>query len=209
MTSSESRKSKKDSDLEKLVDELFEFIVVEIEKGRGENEVVGKVIDKFGFSQREAKKYFKIAKEKVERSSQEQNRVLNEKESLRRIRDNVERDLDKIEDDEEVIDDLEFEGSSEWSESEYSQEGDVRTLGRVIGYIIFYGAGIVLFLFWLMVMVSWFGILGGIILSFVLSPGLIIFPIVFWLVEGVFPVLYFMLWGVSIVGLIIAKTSED
>lgn len=76
------------------------------------------------------------------------------------------------------------------------------TIGKVIGYLLWIGAGILMFIFWLMAMSNWLGFLGT-ILAFVLAPGLVIFPIVFWVVEGVFPTFYFIVWGIGIVGLII------
>lgn len=81
------------------------------------------------------------------------------------------------------------------------------TIGKVIGYILWIGAGILMFIFWLMAMSSWLGLLGT-ILAFVLAPGLVIFPIVFWIVEGVFPTFYFIVWGIGIVGLVIAGVSS-
>lgn len=82
----------------------------------------------------------------------------------------------------------------------------MRTIGLIIGYLMWIGAGILMFIFWLMAMSKWLGFI-GIILAFILSPGLIIFPIIFWIVEGVFPAFYFIVWGIGIVGLIIAGTS--
>jgi len=83
----------------------------------------------------------------------------------------------------------------------------MRTIGKVIGYIMWIGAGILMFIFWFMAMSKWLGFLGG-ILAIILTPGLVIFPIVFWIVEGVFPAFYFIVWGVGIVGLIIAGLSS-
>jgi len=81
------------------------------------------------------------------------------------------------------------------------------TIGKVIGFILWIGAGILMFIFWLVAMNSWLGFLGS-ILAFVLAPGLVIFPIVFWVVEGVFPTFYFMVWGIGIVGLVIVSVSS-
>lgn len=81
------------------------------------------------------------------------------------------------------------------------------TIGKIIGYILWVGAGILMFIFWLMAMSSWLGFLGT-ILAFVLAPGLVIFPIIFWIVEGVFPTFYFIVWGIGIVGLVIAGVSS-
>lgn len=83
----------------------------------------------------------------------------------------------------------------------------MRTIGKIIGYLIWFGAGILMFIFWFIAMSKWLGLL-GIILAFVLSPGLVIFPIIFWVVEGVFPAFYFIVWGVGMVGIIIIGLSS-
>jgi hypothetical protein len=82
----------------------------------------------------------------------------------------------------------------------------MRLLGKIIGYAMWLTSGILLFIFWFVAMNHWLGGLGS-ILSFVLSPGLGIFPIVFWIVEGVFPVMYFVIWGIGIIGLIITAIA--
>lgn len=84
----------------------------------------------------------------------------------------------------------------------------MRTIGKIIGYLLWIGAGILMFIFWFSAMSKWLGFI-GVILAFVLCPGLVIFPIVFWIVEGVFPVFYFIVWGIGIVGLIIASISSS
>jgi len=82
----------------------------------------------------------------------------------------------------------------------------MRTIGKIIGMILYIGAGILMFIFWLMAMSKWLGFLGT-ILAFILDPGLVIFPIVFWIVEGMFPAFYFIVWGIGIVGMIISAVS--
>ena len=82
----------------------------------------------------------------------------------------------------------------------------MRTIGKIIGMVLWIGAGILMFIFWLLAMSKWLGFLGT-ILAFVLAPGLVIFPIVFWIVEGVFPTFYFIVWGMGIVGMIIGGVS--
>jgi len=77
----------------------------------------------------------------------------------------------------------------------------------VIGYFIFIVSGIFLFIFWLSAMKEWLGLF-GVILALIISPGLVIFPIIFWIVEGVFPAFYFFVWGIGIVGLIIAIMAK-
>lgn len=83
----------------------------------------------------------------------------------------------------------------------------MKLIGKIIGYLMWIGAGILLFIFWFIFMSKWLGLLGS-ILAIIIAPGLIIFPIIFWIIEGVFPVSYFMIWGVGIVGIIIAGLSS-
>jgi hypothetical protein len=84
----------------------------------------------------------------------------------------------------------------------------MKTIGKIIGYLLWIGAGILMFIFWLTAMSKWLGFV-GVILAFVLSPGLVIFPIIFWIVEKVFPAFYFIVWGIGIVGLIIFGLSSS
>ena len=64
-----------------------------------------------------------------------------------------------------------------------------------------------LFVFWLIAMRHWLG--GwGMILAFVLSPGVVIFPLVYWGVEGVFPWVYFALWGVAWLAMILGSVGQ-
>jgi len=83
----------------------------------------------------------------------------------------------------------------------------MKTIGKVIGIIMWVISGILMFIFWFMAMSQWLGFF-GIILALILSPGLVVFPIVFWIVEGVFPVFYFIVWGIGIIGLIIMGLSS-
>jgi len=83
----------------------------------------------------------------------------------------------------------------------------MRKILRVVGMIMFYGAGLFMFLFWLGAMGKWLGCFGT-FLAIVFTPGLVIFPIVFWIVEGVFPVTYFAIWGLGLLGGIIFGLSS-
>lgn len=82
----------------------------------------------------------------------------------------------------------------------------MRAIGKVIGMAMWIISGLLLFVFWIGAMKVWLGVL-GIILAFVLTPGVVIFPIVYWFVEGVFPTTYFILWGLSLLGMAIAGIS--
>lgn len=79
----------------------------------------------------------------------------------------------------------------------------------IFSSILFYGSGVVMFIFWFVALNSWLGFLGNII-AVVVAPGLIIFPFIYWIVEGYFPVLYFLIYGIAIISqLIRAFTHSD
>jgi len=84
----------------------------------------------------------------------------------------------------------------------------MKSIARIIGYILWIGSGLLMLGFWFSAMVDWLGIFGYILAIF-LSPGIVIFPIVFWIVEGVFPTFYFLVWGIGIVGMIIGGLASD
>ena len=84
----------------------------------------------------------------------------------------------------------------------------MKTIIRIIGYLMFMGAGIFMFIFWFLAMSKWLGLL-GVVLAFVLVPGAVIFPLIFWIVEGIFPSFYFILWGVGIIGTIMVGACGD
>ncbi|MEI8203364.1 MAG: hypothetical protein WCH34_10160 [Bacteroidota bacterium] len=83
----------------------------------------------------------------------------------------------------------------------------MKSTGKVIGLIMWMGAGIFTFIFWFLAMSKWLGTL-GIILSIILSPGIVIFPIIYWIVEGIFPTAYFIVWVVGVMGYLINKFSN-
>ncbi len=84
----------------------------------------------------------------------------------------------------------------------------MRAIGRVLGYFMWAGAGILMFIAWFMAMSTWLGFIGG-MLAIILAPALVIFPVVFWIVEGIFPIFYFMLWGLGFIGMIIVGISDE
>ena len=84
----------------------------------------------------------------------------------------------------------------------------MKSVGRVIGNAIWVISGILMFIFWMGAMRHWLGGL-GVILGLILSPSLVIFPIVFWVVEGIFPTVYFLIWGIGILGLVVRLISGN
>ena len=84
----------------------------------------------------------------------------------------------------------------------------MRLFGRFIGKLIWYGFGAALYGLWILSMFHWLGGLGA-FLAVVLFPGAYVFPFIYWLVEGGFPVLYVVFWAASIVGVVIACISRE
>lgn len=79
---------------------------------------------------------------------------------------------------------------------------------KSFGYLLWIGSGIVTLIFMLSSMYEWLGGL-GIFVGLLVSPGVVVFPIVYWFIENVFPTLYFTVWAVGIVGLIITASSSE
>ena len=50
---------------------------------------------------------------------------------------------------------------------------------------------------------QWQGVFGALIGLFT-SPGFVIFPFIYWVVENSFPVNYFVLWGISMAAWLLA-----
>ena len=69
------------------------------------------------------------------------------------------------------------------------------------------GAIVVIFSYWVITMTKWLGTIGS-ILAFILAPSIVIMPVIFLIVEGVFPVFYFKVLGVGILGFTILKLCE-
>jgi hypothetical protein len=61
-----------------------------------------------------------------------------------------------------------------------------------VGGLITLVAGVLQYVFWFVAWADWLGLI-GVILGFILTPGVVIFPIIYWIVEGDFPTLYFAL----------------
>ena len=68
----------------------------------------------------------------------------------------------------------------------------MRSTLRPLGTLIVAVAGVLQLIFWFVAWAKWLGVI-GVILGFILTPGVVIFPIIYWIVEGVFPTVYFVL----------------
>ena len=78
----------------------------------------------------------------------------------------------------------------------------MKKLTSGFGGLLVVVSGVITWLFMMAALVQWWGLL-GFVAAFVLTPGVVIFPFVYWIVEGQFPTIYFLAWGIGIVGLVI------
>jgi len=83
----------------------------------------------------------------------------------------------------------------------------MRTIGKIIGQGLALIAAITMWVFWFIFLYSGMGALGAII-AFLLAPVSMIFPIIAWLITGVFPSGLFFLWGIGIIGAVIYASSS-
>jgi hypothetical protein len=83
----------------------------------------------------------------------------------------------------------------------------MRKIFRVLGMVMSLGSGLFMFIFWFQAMTKWLSFWGSLLAVFI-APGLIIFPIIFWIVERVFPVTYFTIWGLGLLGMLIFGLSS-
>ena len=68
-----------------------------------------------------------------------------------------------------------------------------RTLSRSVGgFLVGMGilAGLLLWVLYLLTLVNWMGA-AGFLVAVIAAPGVLVFPIVYWAVEGTLPVAYF------------------
>lgn len=78
---------------------------------------------------------------------------------------------------------------------------------KVIGYGLFFLAGIFMLILEIATFLSWWGTT-GLLIGIFFPPATAIFPFVYWFKEGIFPTFYFLVWGVGIIGLILASVAD-
>jgi hypothetical protein len=83
----------------------------------------------------------------------------------------------------------------------------MKKLTSSLGGILILISGAITWIFMMLALIQWWGLL-GFIASFIFTPGVIVFPFIYWVVENQFPTSYFIAWGVGIVGLIIMAASD-
>jgi hypothetical protein len=83
----------------------------------------------------------------------------------------------------------------------------MKKLTSSLGGMLVLISGAVTWIFMMLALIQWWGLL-GFIASFIFTPGVVIFPFIYWVAENQFPITYFVSWGVGIVGLIIMAASD-
>ncbi len=101
------------------------------------------------------------------------------------------------------------EQESEQPSTASTSRTNLRKIIAFISYVGWIGCAVVLWFFYLSALTEWLGYIGT-VLAFVAAPGVIAFPIIYWIVEGHFPVLYFVLIGLALFfGFIAGAASPD
>lgn len=78
---------------------------------------------------------------------------------------------------------------------------------KVIGYGLFLLAGLYMFIVEIFTFKLWWGMTGFLIGIFI-PPASILFPFIFWFKEGIFPFFYFVVWGLGILGMVLATLGS-
>jgi len=78
---------------------------------------------------------------------------------------------------------------------------------KIIGYILFFGCGLFLYILSLLFYYALYD-LTGLIIGIIVFPAAEIFPIVAWIATKQFPVLLFVLWFSGWAGMIIAGVAS-
>ncbi len=73
-----------------------------------------------------------------------------------------------------------------------------------LGQLLTFVSGSILWIFFVGILMDWIGVFIGFILGMLFSPGVAIFPLVYWFIEGVWPpTAYFILYGLGWLGVIL------
>lgn len=68
--------------------------------------------------------------------------------------------------------------------------------------------GLILWVFMMSSMFVWWGG-AGIVVGLVLAPGVVLFPFLYWFMEGIFPTLYFIIWAIGVAGFVLYVLAKD
>ena len=69
-------------------------------------------------------------------------------------------------------------------------------------FLVMLGCGAIMTFWYFAALIDWLGVVFGILVGTFIIPGVIAFPLVFWLVEGVLPVQYLWTWLVGMISLV-------
>ena len=79
---------------------------------------------------------------------------------------------------------------------------------KKVGYGIFLLAGLWMWIAEIIAFTRWWDLAGTLIAIFV-PPVAVALPFVYWVKEGIFPLMYFIVWGLGIGGVFLASQSPD
>ena len=89
----------------------------------------------------------------------------------------------------------------------------IARIGAVIFFVVWVLAGLVEFCYYWQVMTSWLGTILGSLVTLLASPGVFVFPLIYWIVQGAFPTFYFEVLGVclgsGLIGALLWSVGSD
>jgi len=88
----------------------------------------------------------------------------------------------------------------------FSIKGIAKTGLGLTGLAVWILSSFILWLMWLITWVDWLGGF-GILIAIFATPGLVIFPFIYWIVENTFPFEYFLLWIIAGVGMMLMYSA--
>lgn len=84
----------------------------------------------------------------------------------------------------------------------------MKNLLSILGTVVFFGSGLLMWIVYVGSLANWFGFI-GFVAGVLTTPGAVVFPLIYWFIEGVFPVGYFLLWGVGLAGMFVAGMAME
>lgn len=82
----------------------------------------------------------------------------------------------------------------------------MRTVLKAVGYVIFFGAGVWMWVYAMIWFNRWWGS-GGLVIAIFVPPVGELFPFIYWFKES-FPSSYFVIWGVGLLGILLASFAR-
>lgn len=75
----------------------------------------------------------------------------------------------------------------------------MRSVIGITFFVATLACGAVMYYWYAQALIDWLGVIFGILVAVCIIPGAVIFPLVFWIVEGYLPIAYVTVWVLGVV----------